>query len=247
MIASGIECTVYLMATRTLARFLCTAVLTFAALLGVPVESPPASAQPCPDVEVAFARGTDQPDGVGITGVSFVESLRLFAGARSIGVYAVNYPAASNFDDRQAFLHTFVDGMRDMHSRIQFMATSCPNTRMVVGGYSQGAAVAGFVTADGNPAGLPTELGLPGPLSPDVASHVAAVVFFGKPSDRFMHDAGSPPIVVGPLFGPKTIDLCAPGDNICDGAPLGRPNVAHALYPANGMTIAAAQFAAARL
>ncbi|AHK31893.1 putative cutinase [Rhodococcus opacus PD630] len=62
-----------------------------------------------------------------------------------------------------------------------------------------------------------------------------------------MRDAGSPPIVVGPLFGPRTIDLCAPGDNICDGAPLGRPNVVHALYPANGMTIAAAQFAADRL
>ncbi|MFC0447004.1 cutinase family protein [Rhodococcus jostii] len=235
------------MATRTLARFLCTAMLTCAALLGVPVEPPPASAQPCPDVEVAFARGTDQPDGVGSTGLSFVESLRLFAGTRSIGVYAVNYPAGSNFDDKQAFVHTFVDGMRDMHSRIQFMATSCPNTRMVVGGYSQGAAVAGFVTADENPAGLPTELVLPGPLSPDVASHVAAVVFFGKPSDRFMRDAGSPPIVVGPLFDPKTIDLCAPGDNICDGSPLGSPNVVHALYPANGMTIAAAQFAAARL
>ena len=241
------ECSVYLMATRTLARFLCTAMLAFAALLVVPVEPPLASAQPCPDVEVAFARGTDQPDGVGITGLSFVESLRLFAGARSIGVYAVNYPAGSNFDDRQAFVRTFVDGMRDMHSRIQFMAANCPGTRMVVGGYSQGAAVAGFVTADGNPAGLPTELGLPGPLSPDVASHVAAVVFFGKPSERFMRDAGSPPIVVGPLYGPKAIDLCAPGDNICDGAPLGRPNAVHALYPVNGMTIAAAQFAAARL
>jgi cutinase len=84
-------------------------------------------------------------------------------------------------------------------------------------------------------------------LSPDVAGHVAAVALFGKPSDRFMREAGNPPIVIGPLFGPKTIDLCAPGDNICDGSPLGRPNALHSLYPVNGTTIEAAQFAAGRL
>ncbi|MFD4183004.1 cutinase family protein [Rhodococcus sp. NPDC058514] len=235
------------MATRASARFISTAMVMFGALLCVSFEPPPASAQPCPDVEVAFARGTDEQIGVGATGLAFIESLRLFAGTRSIGVYAVNYRAASNFDDRRAFAHTFVEGVRDMHSRIQFMASSCPNTRMVIGGYSQGAAVAGFVAEAGNPVGLPPELALPGPLSPDVASHVAAVVLFGKPSDRFMRDAGNPPIAIGPLFGTKTIDLCAPGDNICDGSPLGRPNVLHALYPVNGTAIGAAQFVASRL
>lgn len=222
------------MGTRVSARFICTAMVMFAALLCVSLEPPPASAQPCPDVEVVFARGTDEQIGVGATGLSFIESLRLFAGARSIGVYPVNYRADSNFDDRRAFAHTFVEGVRDMHFRIQFMAASCPNTRIVVGGYSQGAAVAGFVAEAGNPAGLPSELALPRTLSPDVASHVAAVVLFGKPSDRFMRDAGNPPIVIGPLFGTKTIDMCAPGDNICDGSPLARPNVLHALYPVNG-------------
>ncbi|MFG1781572.1 cutinase family protein [Rhodococcus oryzae] len=235
------------MGTRTIARFLGAAMAMSAVLLCVSFEPPPVSAQPCPDVEVVFARGTGQEDGVGTTGLSFIESLRLFAGARSIGVHAVNYRASSNFDDRQAFFRTFVEGMWDMHSRIQYMAASCPDTRIVVGGYSQGAAVAGFVTAAGDPAGSSAEPALPGPLSPDVAGHVAAVALFGKPSDRFMRDAGNPPIVVGPLFGPKTIDLCAPGDNICDGSPLGRPNVLHALYPVNGTTVEAAQFAASRL
>ncbi|MFC7449842.1 cutinase family protein [Rhodococcus daqingensis] len=235
------------MGTRTSARFIGAATVMFGALTCVSFEPPPASAQPCPDVEVVFARGTGEEMGVGATGLSFIESLRLFAGARSIGVHAVNYRAGSNFDDRRGFAHTFVEGMRDMNSRVQFIAASCPSTRIVVGGYSQGAAVAGFVTEAGSPAGLPPELALPGPLSPDVAGHVAAVVLFGKPSDRFMRDAGNPPIVIGPLLGPRTIDICAPGDNICDGSPLGRPNVLHALYPVNGTTIGAAQFVAGRL
>ncbi|MGW6377124.1 cutinase family protein [Rhodococcus sp. NPDC055112] len=235
------------MGTRTSARFFCTAMAMFAALLCVSLEPPPASAQPCADVEVVFARGTDEQSGVGATGLSFIESLRLSAGARSIGVYAVNYRAGSNFDDRRAFAHTFVDGVWDMHSRIQFVAARCPGTRIVAGGYSQGAAVAGFVTEAGNPTGLPSDLALPGPLSPEVAGHVAAVVLFGKPSDRFMRDAGNPPIVVGPLFGPKTIDVCAAGDNICDGSPIGRPNILHALYPVNGTTFGAAQFVVGRL
>ncbi|WP_037176518.1 cutinase family protein [Rhodococcus sp. UNC363MFTsu5.1] len=235
------------MGTCTSARVVCTAMAMFAASLSVSLEPPTASAQPCPDVEVMFARGTDEQSGVGATGLSFIESLRVVTGARTIGEYAVNYRAGSNFDDRRAFAHTFVEGVRDMHSRIQFVAARCAGTRIVVGGYSQGAAVAGFVTEAGDPAGLPSDLALPGPLSPDVAGHVAAVVFFGKPSDRFMRDAGNPPIVVGPLLAPKTIDVCAAGDNICDGSPLGRPNIFHALYPVNGTTFGAAQVVAGRL
>jgi len=73
------------------------------------------------------------------------------------------------------------------------------------------------------------------------------VTLFGKPSDQWMRDAGAPPIVIGPLYVPKTIDLCADGDTICNGAPLGGPTVAHALYSVNGMVNQAATFAAGRL
>src|SRR5262249_952704 len=48
-------------------------VAAWAALLGAPV--PFASAQPCPDVEVVFARGTGEPPGVGLVGQAFVDSL----------------------------------------------------------------------------------------------------------------------------------------------------------------------------
>ncbi|MQY24259.1 cutinase family protein [Nocardia macrotermitis] len=86
------------------------------------------------------------------------------------------------------------------------------------------------------------------PLPPEIASHVAAVVLFGKPSDHFMRQVGAPPITLGPLYTPKTAEYCVPGDTVCDGSPFpGQPNPLHVLYSFNGMTLAAADFAANRL
>ena len=220
------------------------AMTVWAALLSVPV--PSASAQPCPDVEVIFARGTAEPPGVGGIGQAFVDSVRSQAGSRSVGVYPVNYPASSDFADPLTFAGTVVDGIRDAGAHIESMAANCPKTRMVLGGYSQGAAVAGFVTSAAVPPGVPVEL-VPAPMPPEVADRVAAVALFGKPSDAWMQQYGAPPIVIGPSYAAKTIELCDPGDTICNGAPGGLPSVAHALYPVNGMVGEAATFAAGRL
>jgi cutinase len=234
---------------RHIAHFLCAAVVTAAAaMLSAP--APSASAEPCPDVEVVFARGTAEPPGVGGIGQAFVDALRSQIGARSLGVYAVNYAASSDFGgDRIAFARTVIDGIRDAGLHVESTAANCPNTRMVVGGYSQGAVVAGFVTAAAVPEAVPAAFRsyVPNPMPPQVADHVAAVVLLGKPSDQFLRDIGSPPIIIGPLYVPKTIELCAPDDTICNGAPAGGPNIAHALYGVIGMVGEAATFAAGRL
>jgi cutinase len=222
-------------------------VASWAVLLSVPV--PYASAQPCPDVEVVFARGTGEPPGVGGVGQAFVDALRSQAGGRSVGVYPVNYPASADFGGGIQFALTIVEGVRDTGSHVESTAANCPNTRMVIGGYSQGAVVAGFVTSAEIPPGIPPEFVpmLPKPMPPEVADHVAAVALFGRPSDQFLRQVGSPPMVIGPLYTAKTIDLCAPGDTICDGAPAGGPTFAHGSYPVNGMVGEAATFAASRL
>ena len=56
------------------------------------VFAPVASAD-CPDIEVVFARGTDDTGGLGAVGGAFVDALRGKVGGRSVGSYAVNYPA----------------------------------------------------------------------------------------------------------------------------------------------------------
>ena len=54
---------------RQFARLLGAAVVTtWAALLSAPINIGPASAAPCPDVEVTFARATTEPPGVGVVG-----------------------------------------------------------------------------------------------------------------------------------------------------------------------------------
>ncbi|WP_163801430.1 cutinase family protein [Mycolicibacterium sediminis] len=208
---------------------------------------PQAAAQPaCPDVEVVFARGTGEAPGVGGIGQAFVDAVRAQAGARTVGVYAVNYPASGDFDNREAFARTVVDGIRDEGGRIQQMSVDCPNTRMVLGGYSQGAVVTGFATSDVVPSGVPADQ-VPAPLSTQAADHVAAVVLFGTPSGQFLSKYGAPQITIGSRFADKTLQLCAPGDTICDGDFTGAPSVAHALYGVNGQVNEGAAFAVGKL
>jgi hypothetical protein len=213
-------------------------------VVGAPV--PAASAEPCPDVEVVFARGTGEPAGVGGVGQAFVDAVRSQAAGKSVSVYPVNYAASGDFANTTAFVQTVVDGVRDAGSHVEATAANCPDTRIVLGGYSQGAAVAGFVTSAQVPAGVPAT-DVPQPLPAGVADHVAAVALFGKPSDAWTNRYGAPAITIGPAYATKTTELCAQGDTICDGTPGGEPSFAHALYPVNGMVGDAATFAVSRL
>jgi cutinase len=207
------------------------------------------AAQPCPDVEAVFARGTSEPPGVGSVGEPFVDALRTAIGPKSLDVYPVNYEASSDFNDKIAFAQSVVDGIKDASSHIEATAANCPKTRIVLGGFSQGAVVAGFVTSSKIPDGIPPEYisFLPKPMPPEIANHVAAVTLFGEPSAQWLQNYGAPVVTIGPLYAPKTLALCADGDTICNGDPGGLPSFAHASYPMNGMVGQAANYAASHL
>jgi cutinase len=166
-----------------------------------------------------------------------VDSLRPRLDTKSIRVYPVDYPASMEFS-------TAVAGIHDASERIRSMAATCPDTKMVLGGYSQGAAVMGFVTANVIPDGAPE--GVPNPMPPDVADHVAAVALIGKPNPRFMRAINEPLIEIGPLYADKTIELCVPDDPVCSS---GRDLSAHTplQYEQTGIVGQAATFAAGRL
>lgn len=222
------------MKAQTIASLTCAAFAAFwAPLIAI---APAASAEPCPDVEVVFARGTNEPPGVGRIGQNFVDTLRSHVGAKSVGVYPVNYPATTDFP-------TAVDGISDAGAHVEHMAVACPRTRMVLGGYSQGAAVMGFATESAVPDGVQLVEALQ-PMPSEVSSHVAAVALFGKPSSRFMSIINQPPVTIGPLYAPKTIELCVPGDPICSDA---TNPAAHRQYVEAGMVDQAADFAAGHI
>jgi cutinase len=186
-----------------------------------------ASADDCPDIEVVFARGTNDALGLGNVGGAFVDSLRGKVGGRSVGAYAINYPASFDF-------LAAADGANDASGHIQYMVNTCPNTRLVLGGYSQGAAVIDVISAVPMPV-----IGFNSPLPPDVPDHVAAIAVFGNPSAKL-----GLPLTVSPIWGGRSIDLCNGNDPICQ--TNGESLSAHRAY-AGGPTNQAANFAAGLL
>jgi cutinase len=228
---------------RQIAHFLgAAAVTTLVALVSAPIDVVSAHAAPCPDVEVTFARATTEPPGVGGVGQAFIDSLRSQVGGRSIGVYPVNYPATYDFAPSANA------GASDASAHVQSMAANCPNTKQVLGGFSQGAMVIDLITI----AQAPVAGFVPASLPQDVAdNHVAALAVFGNPSDRYL---GAPISAISPWYGAKAIDLCAPGDPICTpGGGLSVPthdemfSPAHLSYQQSGMPSQAAAFVASHL
>ena len=186
-----------------------------------------ASAQGCPDIEVVFARGTNDAPGLGNVGDAFVGALSGKVGGRSVGSYAVNYPATFDFLQAAA-------GANDASGHIQYMVANCPNTRLVLGGYSQGAGVIDVISAVPVPG-----IGFTSPLPPNVPEHVAAIAVFGNPSAKL-----GLPLTASPVYGGRAIDLCNPGDPICQSN--GEDVAAHRAY-VGGPTDTAANFVAGLL
>src|SRR5215475_5689383 len=163
---------------------------------------PTASADDCPDIEVTFARGTDEPAGLGRVCQALVDTLREQTGM-NVGAYPVNYKASL------LQLHTD-DGSKDAVAHIKSMADKCPNTPQVLGGYSQGASVVDIVTGD-SVGGLLRGTTLPA----QYADNIAAVVTFGNVADR----TKQPITTQSALLGSKAMDLCNPMDPICHAGP----------------------------
>ena len=118
-----------------------------------------------------------------------------------------------------------------------------PEDEVVLGGDRQGAAVAGYTTADSVPAGYDLPDGITGPMPSTVAPHIAAVVLFGTPDPWFLNlvDHSAPPIVIRQEYAGNTYELCASGDPVC--FPGGLDRSAHSSYKDNGMAVQAAVFA----
>jgi cutinase len=192
-----------------------------------------AAAHDCADVDVVFARGTSEPPGIGRVGEALTDALRPQLGGRTVTTYAVNYPASYDFLNAQ-------DGANDATSHIVAQTRECPGTRIVLGGYSQGAAIVDMLV------GVPPlgtkigEIGSAPPLPYEAAKYVAAIAVFGNPATKFGH----PVTQAAAPYGPMAIDLCSQGDPICS---KGHNPLAHTHYETNGDAVQAANFVAGLL
>lgn len=206
-----------------------------AALVVTPVTGPAvlptAQAAPCAETELIFARGRVEPAGPGVIGNALANALRQRID-KSMSVYAVQYPADTQVDI----------GANDMSQRIQYMMNNCPTTRLVIGGYSLGAAVADVVLV------VPfAGFGFKSPLPADAADHIAAVALFGNGA------AWLGPITnFSPVYHDRTIELCHGADPICNPADPDTwsnnwPDHLAAAYVDAGMVNQAADFVAGKL
>lgn len=180
---------------------------------------------------MVFARGTGEPPGLGGIGRKFVDQLRPKLGARAVSEYSVNYPATRDF------IPSIKAGAADAAAHVRQIARACPDTKIVLAGFSQGASVMDIIT------GVPVRNVTPTPLPPKLADRVVAVAVFGNPSLRY----GPGPITKSSRqFGARAIDLCLPGDPVC--SPDGTGDMAvHGSYIQAGMVDRAATFTAGRV
>jgi cutinase len=191
----------------------------------------PTASAACPDAEVVFARGRQEPAGPGTIGNAFVSAVRSKVN-KNVGLYAVRYPADNQVDV----------GANDMSAHTQSMINNCPNTRLVLGGYSLGAAVTDVVMAVGNPF-----FGFTNPLPPGADQHIAAVALFGNGSQWV-----GPIANLNPVYHDRTIDLCHGSDPVCSPADPHTwsdnwPQHSASSYIQAGMVNQAADFVAGKL
>lgn len=188
---------------RSVRRFPFRSFAVVATLLagGVVAAAPAAAAAPCGDVHVVAARGTGEPGTLGIiVGDPVYSAVRRELFGRSTTSYAVNYPAdvSSSSPTR---------GNIDLVNHVTRQAASCPNQRLVLVGYSQGANVVSNsigVSSEGAAVGAPIAATIPASVEP----RVAAVVVFGPPIGALgKHITGT--------YQSRTKEYCAFGDPVC--------------------------------
>jgi cutinase len=204
------------------------------AAIGAAIPVPSQAASPaastgtsCPSVNVVFARATGEPAGLGIVGTPFASAVSADLPGQTVTDYAVNYAA----DVSQT---SAGPGATDMSQHITSLAAQCPDTKFVIGGYSQGASVTDIAL------GIRTVLGTGSAIPAALAPRIAAIVTFGNP----LRLTGQTIASASPANAPKTDEFCNTGDPVCAN---GSDIVAHLEYASNGDPAQGAQFAAGQV
>ncbi|KAH7417744.1 cutinase [Cadophora sp. MPI-SDFR-AT-0126] len=156
--------------------------------------------KPCAQMTIIFARGTTEPGNMGVfAGPQLVQAVKNAMPGTSINAQGVEYTATI-----QGYLAGGgLDGTTSMSNFVNQALETCPQTKIVMGGYSQGGQVVHNTAKS---------------LSADAMAKVSSVVIFGDPQSQT------------PVTGAesKTLVICHSDDNICSNGDLILP--AHLTY-----------------
>ncbi|PVH77980.1 carbohydrate esterase family 5 protein [Cadophora sp. DSE1049] len=165
----------------------------------------------CKDVTVLFAKGTGENGNMGdgsSPGPAWAAAIRASLGTERVAVQGIEYDASV----LGYLLGGSPSGSTTYLNTINQASTQCPNTKIVVGGYSQGGQILHNAAEK---------------LSAAVTARIAAAVLFGDPDY---------PDTPGAIPASKTLQICHQGDIICRG--IGGAD-AHLTYPSDAPQAAA--------
>jgi len=129
------------------------------------------SATTCADVAIITARASTEAAGEGITGNLVTQIIN--TSTQNISRASVSYPATLN-----NYNSSSLQGINALKSQLTTEVTNCPNEKIVLLGYSQGAHVVLDVLGGGQGGSLGTATP---PIASNISSHVTVVATFGDP------------------------------------------------------------------
>ncbi|UKZ86298.1 uncharacterized protein TrAFT101_002135 [Trichoderma asperellum] len=203
--------------------------LSFALLAAGSSAVTAASAPTCAKgLYMVVARGTEEPAGTGVTGNLTSQIAAKVPGSQ---VVAVDYPAT--FDDYEG---SEGKGVQDMQKLLNAYGQACPDNKIAILGYSQGAQVSSDSVCGGGGSPFIDDKA----LSTSIMDNVVAVAIFGDPSHvaNLTYDRGTSvrdgifnrteaSIDVCKSYSSRIISYCDTGDIYCDS---GSNTTVHHLY-----------------
>jgi len=139
--------------------------------IGANQEEVAASGSGCASVLIITARASTEAAGEGITGAVVTQIVN--ASSQTVARASVSYPASlNNYANSQA------QGVSALKTQLTNAVNACPNEKIVLAGYSQGANVVLDVVGGGGGGSLGAATQ---PVAANIASHVVAIITFGDP------------------------------------------------------------------
>ncbi|CZT08004.1 hypothetical protein WAI453_002320 [Rhynchosporium graminicola] len=167
----------------------------------------------CKAVTVLYAKGTGEVGNMGdgsSPGPAWAAAIRASLGTAAVTVQGIDYDASVI----GYLVGGSASGTTTYVNTINQASTKCPNTKIVVGGYSQGGQILHNAAEK---------------LTAAVTARISAVVVFGGPDVKTKQ-------AVGKIPASKVLQICHTGDIICTGS---GGAAAHLTYAKDAATAAA--------
>jgi hypothetical protein len=145
--------------------------LAIASVATMQANAVPAPGSGCASVAIITARASGEAAGEGITGALVTQIVN--SSSQTVSRASVNYPATLN-----NYANSSAQGVSALKTQLTNLVNSCPQAKVVLLGYSQGAHVVLDVLGGGGGGNLGATTA---PIAANIASHVQAVATFGDP------------------------------------------------------------------